>query len=95
MLANIPLFVPLLCRYESLRDPTSPMRESIRDQSRKTLRQALHLWLDQYPEDFKESPNFPCLGQLEAFCARVMPDSELDQKVSRPLNFKDLFLTYI
>jgi hypothetical protein len=59
------------------------MREAMRDQNRKTLRQALHVWLDQYPEDFQEPPNYPCLSQLENFCSRVMPDSELDQKVRR------------
>ncbi len=68
-------------RYDQLRDPTSAMRENIRDQHRKTLRQAIHVWLDQYPEDFQEPPNYPCLTQLENFCQRVMPDSELDLKV--------------
>lgn len=58
------------------------MREAIRDQNRKTLRQSIHVWLDQYPEDFQEPPNYPCLNQLETFTSRVMPDSELDQKVS-------------
>ncbi len=72
-----------LRRYDALRDPTSPIRESVREQHRKTLRQALHVWLDQYPEDFHEPPNYPCLSQLEGFSARVMPDSELDQKVRR------------
>ncbi len=41
------------------------------------------LFLFQFPEDFLEPPNFPCLSQLESFTARVMPDSELDQKVRR------------
>ncbi len=40
-------------RYDELRDPTSPVRESVREQHRKTLRQALHVWLDQFPEDFQ------------------------------------------
>jgi hypothetical protein len=53
----------------------------MREQNRKTLRQAIHVWLDQYPEDLQEPPNYPCLSQLETFCSRVMPDSELDQKV--------------
>ena len=29
------------------------------EQYRRTLRQALHVWLDQFPEDYKEPPNFP------------------------------------
>jgi hypothetical protein len=39
------------------------------------------VWLDQYPDDFNEPPNFPCLTQLENFVKRTMPDSELDLKV--------------
>ena len=30
--------------------------------------QALHVWLDQFPEDFMEPPNFPCLSHFESFC---------------------------
>ena len=77
------LLIRLHCisRYDILYDSSSPMRESVRDQNRKTLRQAIHVWLDQYPEDFQEPPNYPCLTQLETFCTRIMPDSELDQKV--------------
>ena len=47
------------------------------------LAQALHVWLDQFPEDFKEPPNFPCLSHFESFCRRIMPGSELDSKVQR------------
>ena len=53
------------------------------EQYRKTLRQALHVWLDQFPEDYMEPPNFPCLSHLETFCRKVMPGSELDAKVQR------------
>ena len=41
------------------------------------------MWLDQFPEDFREPPNFPCLSHFESFCRRVMPGSELDSKVQR------------
>ena len=58
------------------------IRPEVREQHCKTLRLALHVWLDQYPEDFKEPPNYPCLNQLEAFTQRVMPGSELDEKVN-------------
>ena len=53
------------------------------EQYRRTMRQALHVWLDQFPEDYMEPPNFPCLSHLETFCRRVMPGSELDAKVQR------------
>ena len=70
------------------------MREGVREHSLRTLRQTIHVWLDQYPEDFQEPPNYPCLSQLEAFCRRVMPDSELDQKVNEvAMRFEVLFRT--
>lgn len=59
------------------------IREDVREQHCRTLRQALHVWLDQYPEDFNDPPSYPCLTQLEAFCRRLLPNSELDIKVHR------------
>merc|ERR1719270_2384860 len=67
-------------RYEQLGELGSPERV---EQYRRTMRQALHVWLDQFPEDYMEPPNFPCLSHLETFCRRVMPGSELDAKVQR------------
>merc|ERR1712088_1060451 len=67
-------------RYEQLAGAGAPDRV---EQYRRTLRQALHVWLDQFPEDFMEPPNFPCLSHFESFCRRVMPGSELDSKVQR------------
>jgi len=67
-------------RYDQLGEMGSPERV---EQYRRTLRQALHVWLDQFPEDFKEPPNFPCLSHLESFCKKVMAGSELDSKVQR------------
>ena len=68
------------CRYEQLGEVSSPERV---EQYRRTLRQALHVWLDQFPEDYREPPNFPCLSHLENFCRRIMSGSELDNKVQR------------
>ena len=66
----------------------------MRDQHCKTLRLALHVWLDQFPEDFRDPPNYPCLSQLEAFCQRIMPGSELDEKVHCNICRKYTFLFY-
>jgi hypothetical protein len=66
--------------------PTRPrlrIREEVREQHCRTLRQALHVWLDQFPDDFDDPPNYPTLTQLEAFCRRVLPNTELDIKVHR------------
>uniref|UniRef100_A0A0K2T7I6 Ral guanine nucleotide dissociation stimulatorlike [Bombyx mori] n=1 Tax=Lepeophtheirus salmonis TaxID=72036 RepID=A0A0K2T7I6_LEPSM len=71
----------LLERYEKLEDPETRIRDEAREQHRKTLRQCLHVWLDQYPEDFAGPPCFTCLALLESFCERIMKDSELAVKV--------------
>jgi len=68
-------------RYESL-GKLIKMKELV-EMNRRTLRQALHVWLDNFPDDFIEPPNFPCLSQFENFCRRVMPGSELDAKIHR------------
>jgi hypothetical protein len=54
-------YMLLCCRYEQLGKTGSAERA---EQHRRTLRQALHVWLDQFPEDFCEPPNFPCLSHL-------------------------------
>ena len=63
--------------------PRLRIREDVREQHCRTLRQALHVWMDQFPEDFDDPPNYTSLTQLEAFCRRVLPNSELDIKVHR------------
>ena len=50
------IMIFVFVRYEQLGEMGSPERV---EQYRRTLRQALHVWLDQFPEDYKEPPNFP------------------------------------
>lgn len=42
---------------------------------------ALHVWLDSFPEDFRDPPHHPVLQQLLMFCKQHLPDSELHVKV--------------
>lgn len=51
----------------------------------RTLISALHVWLDSYPEDFKEPPNYPALTQLVQFCEEFLPATELEAKVRHRL----------
>ena len=41
---------------------------NVKESPQTVLLQALHVWLDQFPEDFIEPPNFPCLSHFESFC---------------------------
>lgn len=76
----------LLQRYEELSAPTENGRGDQHEQHRKTLISALHVWLDSYPEDFKESPNHPALRQLVSFCEQFLPATELEAKVRHRLD---------
>lgn len=73
----------LLERYEQLTGAGDggEVDDVILEQHRKTLVLALHVWLDTYPEDFREPPAHPVLHQLLLFCQQHLPDSELHCKV--------------
>lgn len=46
---------------------------------------ALHVWLDTYPEDFRDPPLHPTLHQLLFFTQHHLPGSELEAKVKHKL----------
>lgn len=47
----------------------------------RTLRSTLHVWLDAFPEDFRDPPEYPLLNQFLDFCERQAKDTELHFKV--------------
>ncbi|XP_074030164.1 ral guanine nucleotide dissociation stimulator-like isoform X2 [Leptinotarsa decemlineata] len=71
----------LLQRYADLCDGPQNGRPDQHEQHRKTIVSALHVWLDSYPEDFKDPPNHSALRQLLNFCEEYLPSTELDSKV--------------
>ncbi|KAJ8966108.1 hypothetical protein NQ317_000021, partial [Molorchus minor] len=75
----------LLQRYEELSDEPQNGKPDQHEQHRKTLVSALHVWLDSYPEDFKDPPNYSALRQLVTFCEDHLPSTELDAKVRHRL----------
>ncbi|XP_050309313.1 ral guanine nucleotide dissociation stimulator-like 1 isoform X7 [Anthonomus grandis grandis] len=71
----------LLERYEELSESSQNGRPEQHDQHKKTLISALHVWLDSYPEDFKDPPNYSALRLLLNFTEDYLPNTELDAKV--------------
>ncbi|XP_034244342.1 ral guanine nucleotide dissociation stimulator-like 1 isoform X2 [Thrips palmi] len=71
----------LLDRYDTLSSSADDQDDVILEQHRKTLVLALHVWLDSFPEDFRDPPQHPVLQQLLMFCKQHLPDSELHVKV--------------
>lgn len=47
----------------------------------RTLRSTLHVWLDAFPEDFRDPPDYQLLNQFLDFCERQAKDTELHFKV--------------
>ncbi|XP_023288550.1 ral guanine nucleotide dissociation stimulator [Orussus abietinus] len=69
----------LLSRYDAL-------DENSGEQHRKTLVQALHVWLDAYPGDWKAPPGHPLLNRLLEFTHKRLPGSELEIKARHRLH---------
>lgn len=76
----------LLDRYEQLANNELDLPEMVADQHRKTLILALHVWLDSYPEDFRDPPLHATLHQLLYFMQTHLPESELQLKVKHRLD---------
>uniref|UniRef100_G3UEP1 N-terminal Ras-GEF domain-containing protein n=1 Tax=Loxodonta africana TaxID=9785 RepID=G3UEP1_LOXAF len=51
------------------------------DEIKNAISSILGMWLDKYPEDFRELPDFPCLRLLEDYTGLNMPGSELQERV--------------
>ncbi|XP_030031540.2 ral guanine nucleotide dissociation stimulator isoform X2 [Manduca sexta] len=76
----------LLRRYEALAvEDVLPTAVDTSQQHRKTLVACLHVWLDTYPDDFRQPPHHPALQQLLAFTQLHLPGSELHSKVLQKL----------
>ena len=37
----------------------------------------ISVWIDTYPEDFREPPSYTCLSKLETFAQQHVPESDL------------------
>lgn len=70
----------LLARYDAL-DGTAGC-----EQHRKTLVQALHVWLDAYLGDWKSPPSHSLLARLLEFTQQRLIGSELELKAKHRLH---------
>ena len=44
------------------------------------------MWMDAYPDDFRELPNFPCLRHIVTFCNKHMKDSDLAKRAKQKID---------
>ncbi|XP_013396333.1 ral guanine nucleotide dissociation stimulator-like 1 [Lingula anatina] len=78
----------ILDRYLAI-DQNTQQNDQMHEKIKKTYRSVTSMWLDTYPEDFREPPNYPCLTLLEKFAAENMPTSDL---AIRSQHKKDKFM---
>lgn len=43
------------------------------------------MWLDAYPDDFRDPPNYRCLNQLLHFAVVTIADNELELRIKHKL----------
>ncbi|XP_076041612.1 ral guanine nucleotide dissociation stimulator-like isoform X2 [Oratosquilla oratoria] len=72
--------------YDSTTYGCSTIPEIFREQHKKALRLTLQVWLDTYPDDFRDPPMFPALHQLLDFAKSHLPDSDLLIKIGYKLD---------
>lgn len=51
----------------------------------RTIRSVISVWLDTYPDDFREDPDYQCLHTLMKFSERHLPDSDLSSRAKHKL----------
>lgn len=66
----------LIERYKVLKSEDKDKRE-LHEGQLKTIKSVISVWLDTYPEDFREEPDYPCLQMLEKFAQEYMEDRDL------------------
>lgn len=74
----------ILDRYKALDSSNNKLNvpKALRKDHMKALRVTLQVWLDAYPEDFREPPSFPSMNQMLEFCKARLPDSDLSIKIT-------------
>ena len=46
----------------------------------RTIKSVISVWMDTYPDDFREDPDYLCLQTLIKFSERHLPDSDLSSR---------------
>lgn len=75
----------LLNRYELMHRDNIELSLETREQMKRTLEKVLLVWLDMYPEDFYEPPQFLSLLQLKEFASKYVPGSVMELRAKHRL----------
>ncbi|XP_062586095.1 ral guanine nucleotide dissociation stimulator-like 1 isoform X4 [Saccostrea cucullata] len=70
----------LIKRYKWLEKDSSEHKEKKEnnENQQKTFKNVISVWMDTYPDDFRDHPDYTCLTVLESFSHQFIPDSDLE-----------------
>lgn len=57
----------------------------LQDIQLRTIKSVISVWIDTYPEDFHDAPDYSCLVKLEKFIEQHIPDSDLGIRVKHKI----------
>ncbi|XP_063422433.1 ral guanine nucleotide dissociation stimulator-like 1 isoform X1 [Mytilus trossulus] len=77
----------LIDRFKWLRKTGTDSKEKkeLHDSQQRTIKSVISVWLDTYPDDFREDPDYQCLHTLMKFSERHLPDSDLSSRAKHKL----------
>ncbi|KAK3088008.1 hypothetical protein FSP39_013341 [Pinctada imbricata] len=69
----------LIARYKWLKTHVEESKEKkeINEVQQRTVKSVISVWMDTYPDDFRDDPDYVCLCTLEEFSQKYIPDSDL------------------
>ncbi|XP_052789709.1 ral guanine nucleotide dissociation stimulator-like 1 isoform X1 [Mya arenaria] len=74
----------LLDRYRAVKT-NKEVKNELQDVQLRTIKSVLSVWIDTYPEDFREPPTYPSLRTLESFAFDHLPDSDMAIRVKHKM----------
>lgn len=77
----------LIDRFKWLKKTGTETKEKkeLHDVQQRTIKSVISVWMDTYPDDFREDPDYLCLQTLIKFSERHIPDSDLSSRAKHKL----------
>ncbi|XP_059157682.1 ral guanine nucleotide dissociation stimulator-like 1 isoform X2 [Physella acuta] len=75
----------LIERYKFVRSQTKADKTELCENLLRALKSVIFVWLDSYPEDFHDTPEYTCLLELQRFAVDSAAGSGIDVKVKEKL----------
>ncbi|KAL4219215.1 Ral guanine nucleotide dissociation stimulator-like 1 [Mactra antiquata] len=75
----------LIDRYINIK-ANKESKNELQDIQLRTIKSVFSVWIDSYPEDFRDPPNYVCLRKLEALARQHIPESDLAIRVKHRID---------